>query len=306
MADAGARWVRLDLDWRSGEPVQGAWNMSYLGQVDTCVNAARAAGLNVLMVVGVTPGHGRCVDLTARWQDGPRKAQYYASALAFLAGHFKGRMLGLGSLERAERPHVLDQHSPRLRRDPEADVSGDQEGRPAGAGDQRRHGAQRPWLVRTSLRARNQRQLRRTRHLHPYEASGASSTALSGFRRLGAIHELMLSYSNKRPIWLTEFSWLHGADTNDAQQAAYLRRSVSCLPFMPYIKMVLLVPELLGKPRHRRRIRHARPRPAAARAAFHAFERMADFPGKTMLSPTTAARLCRPRLSAASPVVLRR
>ncbi len=32
MADAGARWVRLDLDWRSGEPVQGAWNMSYLGQ----------------------------------------------------------------------------------------------------------------------------------------------------------------------------------------------------------------------------------------------------------------------------------
>ena len=275
--------------------------MSYLGQVDTCVNAARAAGLNVLMVVGATPPWAMR-DLSARWQDGPRKAQYYASALAFLAGHFKGRISAwevwneqnarmFWTNTAAHYVEMLKATYPAIKKaDPQALViSGGTAHSDLGWFEQAY-----ALGIKGSFDALG---------VHPYEASGASSTALSGFRRLGAIHELMLSYGDKRPIWLTEFSWLHGADTNDAQQATYLRRSVSCLPFMPYIKMALWYQSYSAN----RDIdaEYAMLGPGLQpRAAFHAFKQWQ--PGKTMLSPTTAARLCRPRSSAASPVVLRR
>jgi hypothetical protein len=53
---SGARWVRLDADWKSIEPNAGRWNWSY---TDRVVAAARNRGLNVLLVPTYTPPWAR-------------------------------------------------------------------------------------------------------------------------------------------------------------------------------------------------------------------------------------------------------
>jgi hypothetical protein len=56
IAITGAKWVRLDVDWKSVESSPGAWNWRY---TDRVVNAARSRGIQVLLVPTYTPPWAR-------------------------------------------------------------------------------------------------------------------------------------------------------------------------------------------------------------------------------------------------------
>jgi aryl-phospho-beta-D-glucosidase BglC (GH1 family) len=56
LAYTGAKWVRLDVDWKSVESSPGAWNWRF---TDRVVNAARSRGIHVLLVPTYSPQWAR-------------------------------------------------------------------------------------------------------------------------------------------------------------------------------------------------------------------------------------------------------
>ena len=87
---AGVKWVRIDFAWDGVEGAyKGARNAWYIGMMDTCVNLARARGINVLFTLWVTPG----------WANGfqsnrvpPTNPQDYADFAQWAADHWRGRV----------------------------------------------------------------------------------------------------------------------------------------------------------------------------------------------------------------------
>ena len=87
---AGVKWVRIDFAWEGVEGAyKGARNAWYIGMMDTCVNLARARGINVLFTLWVTPG----------WANGfqsnrmpPTNPQDYADFAQWAADHWRGRV----------------------------------------------------------------------------------------------------------------------------------------------------------------------------------------------------------------------
>jgi hypothetical protein len=62
MAFTGAKWVRVDADWKSIESSPGGWNWRF---TDRVVDAARARGIHILLVTTYTPDwarDGRCTN----------------------------------------------------------------------------------------------------------------------------------------------------------------------------------------------------------------------------------------------------
>jgi polysaccharide biosynthesis protein PslG len=52
MKDAGVKWARLNVSWKSGEPdVKGTFNNGYLSDIDYAVDKARANGIQVIMPI---------------------------------------------------------------------------------------------------------------------------------------------------------------------------------------------------------------------------------------------------------------
>jgi aryl-phospho-beta-D-glucosidase BglC (GH1 family) len=56
IAYTGAKWVRLDVDWKSVESSPGQWNWRF---TDRVVDSARARGINVLLVPTYSPAWAR-------------------------------------------------------------------------------------------------------------------------------------------------------------------------------------------------------------------------------------------------------
>jgi hypothetical protein len=56
MADSGAKWLRLDVDWPSIQPTASAWNWQ---ATDRVINGARSRGLHVLGTLAYTPPWAR-------------------------------------------------------------------------------------------------------------------------------------------------------------------------------------------------------------------------------------------------------
>ncbi len=86
----GVTWVRIDIGWISLE-YRGKrnWESWYLNQVDYCVNAARARGINVLGMLWGTPG----------WANGdqarevpPTNVNDYADAARWAAERYRGKV----------------------------------------------------------------------------------------------------------------------------------------------------------------------------------------------------------------------
>jgi hypothetical protein len=89
--DAGLRWVRIDLNWLDAEPVaQGQYDWS---RFDVQIDAAKAAGLSVLAVVGYSPAWASQGDTKGggSTNDVPR-AGTFAPFVAAVVNRYKDRV----------------------------------------------------------------------------------------------------------------------------------------------------------------------------------------------------------------------
>jgi arabinogalactan endo-1,4-beta-galactosidase len=86
-AELGAGWVRLWASWEQLQPAPGAWDQHLLSTTSDSVNAAKAKGLKVLMVVHRSPA----------WASGgkggihpPTDPSTFAAAMSGLARQLPG------------------------------------------------------------------------------------------------------------------------------------------------------------------------------------------------------------------------
>ncbi|HSX27521.1 MAG TPA: Ig-like domain-containing protein [Patescibacteria group bacterium] len=90
LAAAHIDWVRIDMGWSAfQENSRDTYSQWYVNIADTCVNMARARGINVLATVHQTPG----------WANGnqgtgvpPTDLNDYANFALWISNHFKGRI----------------------------------------------------------------------------------------------------------------------------------------------------------------------------------------------------------------------
>ena len=88
---AGVSWVRIDFAWDGIEDTaKGARNSWYIGMMDTCVNQARARGINVLMTLWLTPSWARGSGTNNRVP--PTNPQDFADFAQWAAGYWRGRV----------------------------------------------------------------------------------------------------------------------------------------------------------------------------------------------------------------------
>lgn len=87
---AGVSWVRIDFAWDGIEDTaKGARNSWYIGMMDTCVNLARARGINVLMTLWLTPAWARS---GGNNRMPPTNPQDYSDFARWAADHWRGRV----------------------------------------------------------------------------------------------------------------------------------------------------------------------------------------------------------------------
>jgi len=90
IADLGARWVRLTVNWNDAEPtVKGLYNSWWLAEYDKALNAALAAGARPIVVVSGTPA----------WANGgkamnapPVRSSDFADFLRFISARLGDRV----------------------------------------------------------------------------------------------------------------------------------------------------------------------------------------------------------------------
>jgi polysaccharide biosynthesis protein PslG len=89
IADLGARWAKLSVDWNRAEPAPGSYNWSLIAYYDRAIDTARAAGAKVLMLVSRSP----------RWASGsdnvespPLEPGAYGRFVGFLARRWAGKV----------------------------------------------------------------------------------------------------------------------------------------------------------------------------------------------------------------------
>jgi hypothetical protein len=219
LGEAGATWVRLD----AYEHVLN--EHGYLPVLDECVDAARAAGLHVLMVVTGDPA-------------GIPDPEGYAAKLGQLAEHMRDRVrayeiwnepnsrafyagdaIDYATLLRAAAPAVRQA-------DPQATIV---------AGSLAR--ADTRWL-KLFYRAGG-RGLYDVFSVHPYEQNGAAAASVRGVERLRGFRRVMLAHGDRSPVWVTEIGWHGGARTTPARQALHLRRVAPVLASLRFVRMAL-------------------------------------------------------------------
>lgn len=90
VADLGARWVRLTINWKDAEPTaKGSYNAWWLAEYDKALSAALAAGARPIVVISGTPG----------WANGgradnvpPTRSSDYADFLRFITARLGDRV----------------------------------------------------------------------------------------------------------------------------------------------------------------------------------------------------------------------
>lgn len=95
VSGAGARWVRMNLNWAGGEPEsRGVLNEGYLLQVDVAVRKAQAAGIQVVMPISDGVPYWASGD-PAKYVDGSGKHynQYWKPSSMTDYASFVGRMV---------------------------------------------------------------------------------------------------------------------------------------------------------------------------------------------------------------------
>ena len=85
----GFNWVKQQIEWKLFEPSKGNY---VWGPIDEVVNAANAAGINVLLSVVKAPAWARPAGADLSVEGPPANPQDFADFLGAMAAHFRGRV----------------------------------------------------------------------------------------------------------------------------------------------------------------------------------------------------------------------
>ena len=248
--EVGARWVRVEVNWAEVEPARGVHHAWSLQQIDTAIRRNRAAGRQVVVMIGKAP----------EWASGspdqgtpPREVAEYARFAAFLARRYAGH--GVAGYE------IWN----------EQNIGRFWGGRPDAAAYVRLLRAARTAIRSADRRARivfgglstNDLGYVRAAYaagakgqfdvmaLHPYSCEAriddpkrdaAGVLRPNSFLGYRAVRDFMLARGDAKPMWFTELGWSTTAEAcgvGEAEQAERLRASVELMARDPYVRAVM-------------------------------------------------------------------
>ena len=208
---AGVKWVRIDVGWASfQEAGPGTYSQWYVDLVDRVVDQARARGINVLLMLWMTPG----------WANGgagttvpPANVSDYAKAAGWAAAHFKGRV---AAWEVWNEPNLsgywkgtVAQYVALLKAAYPAIKAGDPSAQVVLGGPSEND---TNWL--SAAYGAGMAGSFDVMATHPYMgmADAPPETPDDGsiwtISHVSAVHDLMIRYGDgSKPIWFTEFGW---------------------------------------------------------------------------------------------------
>ena len=250
LSDLGAKWIRLEVNWAEVEPTQGAYDAWSLQQLDAAVRRNRAAGRQVVIMIGKAP----------RWASGsadqgtpPRDPADYARFVKMIAVRYAGdgiagyeiwneenigRFWG-GTPDAAGYVRLLAAAAPAVRSaDPDAEVV---------FGGLSTNDAD---YVRRAYAA-GAKGLFDVMALHPYSCESDLATikrtsagviqpgSFLGYR---AVRDLMVAQGDAKPMWFTELGWsttTAACGVTEAVQADRIAASVALMQQDPYVQAAM-------------------------------------------------------------------
>lgn len=251
---AGAKWVRIDVGWRTIEPdTSGGIASWYLRLVDYSVDQARSRGINVILTVLDTPAWASgTTDKTVP----PRNPADYGRIMGWLATHFKGRVGAYEVWNEADSTGFFSgtpaQYVAMMKSAYASVKAADSAALVVGGATVYNNDA-----FLSSVYAAGGKGSFDVWSTHPYmgKADSPPETPDDGhvwiMDHVKAVRALMVANGDSnKPIWFTEFGWSShatapGADpwklgVTDAQQADYLVRTMKFVQSKhPYVTVVI-------------------------------------------------------------------
>jgi hypothetical protein len=235
--DLGARWVRVEVNWAEVEPSRGAHHAWSLEQIDAAVRRNRAAGRQVVVMIGKAP----------QWASGaadqgtpPRDPADFARFAAFMARRYASD--GVAGYEIWNEPNIgrfwggrpdAASYVALLRAARAAIRAADPGARIVFGGLSTNDLA----YVRAAYAA-GAKGLFDVMALHPYSCDAFPGSFL-GYR---AVRELMVARGDARPMWFTELGWSTTSEpcgVSEAAQAERLEASIGLMDRDPYVQAVM-------------------------------------------------------------------
>jgi hypothetical protein len=265
MRDAGVRWVRLNVSWAAVEPNgKGVLDAGYLSQVDHAVDAARAAGIRVLMPIADGVPYWASgdpaktsVNGTRSWNRTWRPARFedYGDAVEAIVRRYSAR--GVHHFEVWNEPNHgrfwpsgpdAGEYVEMLRAGSGAIRAADADASVVLGGISRNDYA---WLEQ--LYAAGARDLFDIASVHPYSGAvdptwcwnqaGTTRKAKDAFCGLEEMHASMRAAGDgDKPIWVTEFGWSTTTGSygvTESQQAEFLTKAYRKLEAYPWVPVAL-------------------------------------------------------------------
>jgi hypothetical protein len=261
LADAGVRWVRTNVSWSGGEPTaKGSFNSGWLADIDYAVQAARAAGIEVLMPIADGVPYWASADPT-KYQDGsgghwnkywrPTNMADYADFVRYVVNRY--RVLGVHAYEVWNEPNLTQfwpsgpnaseyvsmlkpAYTAIKQADPNATVilGGLSKNDAVFLDNVYRAGAA-PYFDVAAV--------------HPYTGAVdptrcwndplTGTPAKDAFCGIEAVRSVMVQHGDSASeLWLTEFGWSSSTSTygvSEAQQADFLTKAFDKLETYPYV-----------------------------------------------------------------------
>ena len=235
--DLGARWIRVEVNWAEVEPSPGAYHAWSLEQIDAAVRRNRAAGRQVVVMIGKAP----------QWASGaadhgtpPRDPADFARFAAFMARRYAAD--GVAGYEIWNEPNIgrfwggrpdAAAYVALLRAAGAAIRATDPGARIVFGGLSTNDLA----YVRAAYAA-GAKGLFDVMALHPYSCEAFPGSFL-GYR---TVREFMVAQGDARPMWFTELGWSTTSEpcgVSEAAQAERLEASIGLMDRDPYVEAVM-------------------------------------------------------------------
>jgi polysaccharide biosynthesis protein PslG len=248
--DLGARWVRVEVNWAEVEPSRGAYHPWSLEQIDAAVRRNRAAGRQVVVMIGKAP---QWASGTADHGTPPRDPADFARFAAFMARRYAAD--GVAGYEIWNEPNIGRFWGGR----PDAAAyvallrAAGGAIRAADPGTQIVFGGLSTndlAYVRAAYAA-GAEGLFDVMALHPYSCeariddvkrTGDGVIAPGSFLGYRAVRAFMVAQGDARPMWFTELGWSTTSEpcgVSEAAQAQRLESSIELMDRDPYVQAVM-------------------------------------------------------------------
>lgn len=247
IAESGAKYVRLTLNWSDAEPKRGEFNPWWIVQYDNAVNLAQQAGAKVIFVVGSSPSWASGSSNT---ETPPKNPADYAEFIHAMAARFAGRVTAWEVWNEENIPRFWSTgpsaaaYTQLLKAAYPAVKSADPNALVLFGGT-----SLNDYKFISEAYADGAKGSFDVMAVHPYSCRAPSAIVREGngnitedsFLGYRTVHNVMVANGDEKPIWFTEFGWSSSTggscEVGSTSQASYLTEAYKLTDQDPYVQV---------------------------------------------------------------------